>query len=181
MAPRCVLILFNANMIFKIAHIIVLASVKFFLTLPYAMIIGLEYEEAIFAVLAGGIGGFLIFFYLSKPVYKAWDKTWPQLANYLSRFFSKPHKPPAKQEKLRKRVKRFSRKNRFLVRFKRTYGFWGIIISTPLFLTIPLGAFLAGKYYAKRRFLVLYMILSIIGWAAVLSGIVHLFPGVFLK
>jgi hypothetical protein len=75
----------------------------------------------------------------------------------------------------------FTRKNRFLARFKKTYGFWGIIITTPLFLTIPLGAFLAGKYYRHRRHLVLYMMGSIVGWAIVLSGIVHLFPNIFLK
>jgi len=35
------------------------------------------------------------------------------------------------------------------------------------------------KYYSKRKQTVPYMIMSIVGWAAVLSGIVHIFPKVF--
>ena len=168
-------------MIFKIVHVILLASVKYFFTLPYALIIGLDYKQAILAVLVGGIGGFLFFFYLSKPAIKGFNAARPRLCRLIPtavrtrfRFFCRKRKPV-------KKVKRFTRKNRFLAKFRATYGFWGIIIATPLILTIPLGAFLAGKYYRRRRFLVFYMILSIVGWAAVLSGFVHLFPAVFLK
>lgn len=179
--PGYVLLSENRKMVIKIVHVIILASVKFFFTLPYAMIIGLEYEEAILAVLVGGIGGFLFFFYLSKPVFRAWNKAWPHLCKCVPQSFSKQFKNFPGRNKLKKKAKRFTRKNRFLVRFRKSYGFWGIIISTPILLSIPLGAFLAGKYYAKRRHLVFFMILSIVGWGVVLSGIVHLFPGVFFK
>ncbi len=57
--------------------------------------------------------------------------------------------------------------------------FLGNYCVTPLFLTVPIGAYLANKYYSHRKNLVLYMILSIVGWGAVLTGIVHLFPKVF--
>lgn len=78
-----------------------------------------------------------------------------------------------------KKAKLFSKKNRYIVRLKSTYGFWGIIIATPVILTIPIGAFLANKYYGRRKHIVPYMIISIVGWAVVLSGFVHLFPKVF--
>lgn len=166
-------------MIFKIIHVILLASVKYFVTLPYAMIIGLDYKQAIIAVLVGGIGGFLFFFYLSKPVFRGLNAARPLFCRLVPLALKTRFKIFCSDKKPAKKVKRFTRRNRFLAKFRRTYGFWGIIISTPLFLTIPLGAFLAGKYYSKRRHLVLYMVLSIVGWAAVLSGIVHLFPTVF--
>lgn len=168
-------------MIFKIVHVILLASVKYFVTLPYAMIIGLDYKEAIFAVLVGGIGGFLFFFYLSKPVLRGFSLARPFIYQLIPGALKTRYKSLSENRKQTKNIKRFTRRNRFLAKFRRTYGFWGIIISTPLFLTIPLGAFLAEKYYSKRKYLVAYMILSIVGWAAVLSGIIHLFPGVFLK
>ena len=38
-------------MAIKIIHVILLASVKYIFTLPYAMIIGLEYKQAIIAIL----------------------------------------------------------------------------------------------------------------------------------
>jgi hypothetical protein len=80
---------------------------------------------------------------------------------------------------VKKKVKIFTRRNRFIARFKKSYGLWGVVITTPILLTIPVGAFLANKYYSRQRHVVLYMIASIVGWAAVLSGVIHLFPKVF--
>ena len=168
-------------MVFKILHVVLLASVKYFFTLPYALVIGLEFEQAIVAVLAGGMGGFLFFYYLCRPVIQAFNSAWPCLCNLVPEYVKLRYRSFCNRNKVMRKAKVFTRKNRFLARFKRTYGFWGLIIATPLFLTIPLGAFLAGKYYRHRRHLVLYMMGSIVGWAAVLSGIVHLFPNVFLK
>lgn len=166
-------------MVFKILHIVLLASVKYILTLPYAMIIGLEYKYAIFAVLAGGIGGFLFFYYLSKRVSKSIDLMWPQLCTLVPESLKKRYKIVCEKNQTKKRIRLFSKKNRNIVRLKSTYGLWGIIIATPVLLTIPVGAFLANKYYRRRKHIVAYMIISIIGWAGVLSGVVHLFPRVF--
>ncbi len=165
-------------MVFKILHIVILASEKYILTLPYAMIIGVEYKYAILAVLAGGIGGFLLFFYLSRPLNRGFDRLRPHVCKMVPQsikhrfqlFCDHRLQPPAK---------RFTRRKRFMIRVKTTYGFWGIIIGTPVLLTIPIGAYLANKYYGRRKNIVTYMILSIIGWGAVLSGFVHLFPNVF--
>jgi len=148
------------------------------LTLPYAMIIGMEYKYAILALLGGGIGGFLFFYYLSKHIQNGWRLLLPQICQRVPvgikqrvRLFC--------SSKSKKPQKRFTRRKRFLVKVKTTYGLWGIIIATPLFLTIPVGAFLANKYYSRRKNIVFYMILSIVGWGAVYSGIIHLFPRVF--
>jgi ABC-type sugar transport system permease subunit len=168
-------------MVFKIIQVVLLASVKYFYTLPYALVIGLEFEQAIIAVLVGGMGGFLFFYYLSKYVIHAFNFVWPHICNLVPQFIKRRYHELYKRSKVEKKVKIFTRKNRFLARFRKTYGFWGIILATPLLLSIPLGAFLARKYYRQRRHLVLYMMFSIVGWAAVLSGIVHLFPNVFLK
>lgn len=166
-------------MVFKFLHIILLASVKYFVTLPYAMIIGLDYKQALVAVLLGGIGGFLFFFYLSKPVIKAMDNAWPYICRLVPPAYKARYKTYCERKKAKKRSKIFSRKSRLIAKIKSTYGFWGIVFATPFLLTIPLGAFLVNKYYSRKKHIVLYMILSIVGWAGVLSGIVHLFPGVF--
>jgi len=166
-------------MFFKVLHIVLLASVKYIITLPYAMIIGLDYEYAILAVLAGGIGGFLFFYYLSKPVNRGLTRLWPHVCYLVPGSIKRRYNLLCERQKEKSRGKWFSRRNRFLVKVKTTYGFWGIIIATPVFLTIPIGAFLANKYYGQRKFIVGYMIISIVGWGVVLSGIVHLFPNVF--
>lgn len=165
-------------MVLKILHIIILASVKYILTLPYAMLIGVEYKYAILSVLAGGIGGFLLFFYMSKPLTRSFNKLRPQICRLVPLQIKHRFQLFCNHQ-IKKPGKRFTRKKRFMVRVKTTYGLWGIIIATPVILTIPIGAFLANKYYGRRKYIVPYMILSIVGWAVVLSGVVHLFPNVF--
>ncbi|HSO85795.1 MAG TPA: hypothetical protein VLQ91_04540 [Draconibacterium sp.] len=166
-------------MVFKIAHVILLASVKYFFTLPYAMIIGLNYQQAVISLLIGGIGGFLFFYYMSKRVIVWFDYLKPRMCRYIPAFIKMRFQIVCETLMTKKSKKVFSRKSRFLAKVKTTYGFWGIIIATPFLLTIPVGAFLANRYYAKRPQTVPFMILSIISWAAVLSGIVHIFPKVF--
>lgn len=166
-------------MAIKIIHVILLASVKYIFTLPYAMIIGLEYKQAIIAVLIGGIGGFLFFFYLSKPVLLGFNFAWPCICNIVPAVIKKRYAVYCEKRIQKRDPKVFSRKSRFIAKIKSTYGLWGIVFATPVLLTIPVGAFLANKYYSSRKYIVLYMILSIIGWAVVLSGLVHLFPNVF--
>lgn len=166
-------------MLLKILHIVLLASVKYIVTLPYAMIIGVDYKYALIAVLSGGIGGFLFFYYISKPINRGLMRLWPCICRAIP-FSLRGRYRNWCIRRSRKKKRIFTRRNRFITRMKANYGFWGVIIATPVILTIPIGAFLANKYYSQRRHIVLYMILSIIGWAGVLSGLVHLFPGVFL-
>ena len=167
-------------MIIKYIHVILLASVKYFFTLPYAMIIGLDYKQTVIAVLIGGIGGILFFYYLSKPLIRGIDILWPKFCRMSPPVFRIKYEEYCKRKLSDRTSKIFTKRNRFIARIKKTYGLWGIIITTPLFLTIPVGAFLANKYYSKRKHIVLYLILSIVGWTVVFSGIVLLFPNVFL-
>jgi ABC-type antimicrobial peptide transport system permease subunit len=166
-------------MIFKVLHVILLASVKYFFTLPYAMIIGLNYQQALISVLIGGIGGFLFFYYLSSNMIKLLEYLKPKICLFIPPFLKLKFHVFCQRMSIKKPVRIFSKKSRFLVKVKTTYGFWGIIIATPFLLTIPVGAFLANRYYAKRPQTVPFMIISIVGWAGLLTGIVHIFPRIF--
>ena len=166
-------------MIFKIIHVILLASVKYFITLPYAMLIGLDYIPAVISVLVGGIGGFLFFYYLSHKVIVAFHRLKPRICSVLPESVKVRYRVFCNRFAKKEPSKVFSRKSRFIARIKSTYGFWGIIIATPFVLSIPVGAFLMSRYYAHRRHIVPLMILSIVSWAAVLTGVVHIFPRVF--
>ena len=163
----------------KIIQTILLASVKYIFTLPYAMLIGLDYKQAIIAVLIGGIGGFLFFFYLGKHLNRSFDFLWAIICNAFPAPLKRRYNAYCKRKNRLKSRKLFTKRSRLIARLRATYGLWGIIFATPVLLTIPFGAFLASKYYSHRKHIVLYMILSIVGWAAVLSGVVHLFPNLF--
>ena len=166
-------------MAIKIIHVILLASVKYIFTLPYAMIIGLEYKLAIILVLIGGIGGFLFFYYLSKPLQMGFNFAWPCICKIVPQSIKARYATYCERRIQKRDPKVFSRRSRFIAKIRTTYGLWGIVFATPVLLTIPVGAFLANKYYSTHKYIVLYMVLSIIGWGVVLSGFVHLFPNVF--
>lgn len=164
-------------MVLKILQTVFLASFKYLFTLPYALLIGLDYKIAVASLLFGGIGGFLFFYYLYKPVVSLLLRVKPVFCQYLPKNLE-PYCIPGKQIS---RNITISRKTRFLARLKSNYGMWGLIISTPLFLSVPLGAFLVRRYYSRRRNVVFYMIVSFVGWTILYSGIIFLFPGFFLK
>lgn len=165
-------------MFLKMLHVVLLASVKYLLTIPYARVIGLNFEQSLIAVLIGGVGGFLFFFYLSKSVIKIYFRLQPYLGTFVPYGIKSRIKIYIKKRKekgLNKKI--FSRQSRIIAKIKKTYGLWGIIITTPIILTIPVGAFLLSKYYPKRRFIVGYMLTSIVVWAVVLTTAIQLFPG----
>lgn len=165
-------------MVFKIFQVFLLASLKYILTVPYALLIGIEYEYALPAIVIGGIGGFLFFYYLNKRVVRFFRKLIPATCSLMpggirtrchhlfASWFEKRSKPI------------FSRRNRMIIRLKKNYGFWGIVITTPVLLSIPVGAFLASHYYSKDKRVVIYMVISIIGWGVILSSALLLFPGI---
>jgi len=114
---------------------------------------------------SAGIVGSFIFGYLSKEVIELWQK----ISN---KFFPN-----------RKKKKTFTKMNRFLVKTKKYFGITGIALISPLFLSIPLGSFLAIRFFKDRHKTVLYMSISSVGWTVILyffytgafDGIVKLF------
>ncbi len=165
-------------MALKILHVILLASVKYLITIPYARLIGLTYEQALIAVLIGGVGGFLFFYYLSGWAIKGFKALWPAMCKLVPPIIKAKYQSFCKKREKRRSSKVFTKKSRFIVNIRKSYGLWGIVVATPVLLTIPLGAFLANKYYSGRKYIVTYMIVSIVGWAVVLTSLVQLFPGI---
>ena len=165
-------------MVIKILHVVFLASFKYILMIPYAKLIGLNYSQALIAVLIGGIGGFLFFYYLSNWTIRKFSYLSPFLCKFVPQNIKKRYQLFC-ERKAFKPKKLFSRKSRLIVRLKKSYGLWGIILTTPILLTIPLGAFLASKYYSRRKNVVMYMLASIVGWAVVLTTVIHVVPHIF--
>ncbi len=156
--------------IVKLIHVFLLATVKYSVTFPYALLIGLNETQAIIAVTVGGISGFFFFYYLSSSVLRLLKHRKTKILEFfntslhidLSRFLSK-RKP---------NVPGSMKKKRLFIKFRNQYGFIGIIIATPILLSIPLGAFLLNRYYSRKKYVFAYMVLSILGWSLLFSAIV---------
>jgi len=154
----------------KLIHVFLLAMVKYSVTFPYALLIGLDVTQAIVAVTVGGISGFFFFYYLSAAVLRLLKRHHAKIMNFfhaylnidLSRFL----------QRWRPNFSSSIRKKRLFVKFRNKYGFIGIIIATPILLSIPIGAFLLNRYYSGRKHVFAYMIISILGWSLIFSAIV---------
>jgi len=137
---------------FKIINVFLLATVKYFYSPMYGFLLGLNFWESTLAVLAGGIFGFFVFYYITdiflvyvrhlKPVVV---KVTPHRTRLRYRSWK------MKRYKRKKNKKVFTRRNKFFVKARRNYGMWGIVILIPIALSIPVGAFLLRKYYGHRK------------------------------
>lgn len=62
----------------------------------------------------------------------------------------KRKKAANKVGKIYKEKRKFTRVNKGIVHIKRLMGVYGITLISPLFLSVPIGAIIAAKFYGKR-------------------------------
>ncbi len=148
---------------FKLFNVFLLATVKYFYTPLYALLLGLSFIESLLCMVAGGIFGFLVFYYLSGYILI----TFQQINNGAEintrfRLRKKYSEWLIRRKDKRKNKNKFTRRNKLIVKTRSVYGMWGILVLTPVLLSIPLGAFLLRKYYPRKRMAVPLMLAAII-------------------
>lgn len=161
----------------KIVSVFLLATVKFFYTPLYAYMTGLTIWESIITMVSGGIASFLIFYYVSHLIIISTKFVKPVAVKVTPNpWLRKINERRQKRELSNKPKRKFTKRNRMIIKFKRM-GVWVIILTTPLFLSIPLGAFLLRKYYSRNIFAAILTILAIVVEGAILCVIVYNAPG----
>ncbi|MEI6143552.1 MAG: hypothetical protein WCP85_30020 [Mariniphaga sp.] len=153
----------------EILFIVLFSSVKFALVPPIAI---LQYNysilESIIYTTIGGTLGVFTFYFLSKELLLLW--------HIVKAFILRKHKHHYHlQHKQRPRFTTFSRR---LVRFKQRWGLVGLVVITPCVLSIPVGTFIAAKYYPGKHSIFL-LCCSVFIWSLVLNGSVLLFEKAF--
>lgn len=113
---------------------------------------------------SGGITGTFIFSYLIGGIFKM-----------ITRFQDK-HFPNRNKNK-----KIFTKTNRIIVKAKKNFGIVGVSIISPPFLSIPLGVFLALRFFGHRGKVILCMCISVVAWTVVLYFFYHSFYASFVK
>ncbi len=104
------------------------------------------YIESVFMLIVGGFTGILFFYYFSNWVNKM-----------ISKLFKK------KKEK-----KVFSKKVRRFIHIKNKYGLIGIALITPIIISIPVGSFIASRFFSKKKYTLLFMFAGVVFWAFLL-------------
>lgn len=111
----------------------------------------------VFAVtVSGGFFGNVVFTFLSSALMKWWNQ-----------FKDKRFEG--------KKIKHFTKANRRIIRIKNRFGLVGIAALTPILFSIPLGAFLAERFYKDKSKVILYLTIWDVIWNVILYFVYYLF------
>lgn len=156
------------GIILKYINVILIASLKFFWATPYAYLFGLNKVETFVMMEIGGLLGFLFFYSFFSFILKELKLIWPLIYHITPRIFKIRFEQWLDRRRYRRlTANRFTRSNKMIVRIRRKYGMLGIIVLTPVILSIPVGAFLGTKYFHHNYNFIPSMLLSIFLWGIV--------------
>lgn len=153
----------------RMLGVLLVSSLKFIIAPFMSMKLGFTYSQTLVYTAVGGIAGVWFFYHLSQILLAVYHRYYTQrIYPYLLKFsFFRNHLSTSKKRKV------FTRKKRILVTVRSKYGLPGIIILTPILLSIPFGTFLAITYYSHQRHILAYLAASVVCWTIVLTTIGH--------
>ena len=138
----------------KYISLFFISSVKFLFApmIAFSSKFNFTFMETVIVTSLGGIFGVIIFYNFSAQILKIFNLI----------FLKKNNK------------KRFTKKNRLYVSIVKKYGLYGIAFFSPVIMSIPVGSFLAAKFYEKeKKKVIILMSLFIIFWSFLLSLIFY--------
>ncbi|MDO9186790.1 MAG: hypothetical protein Q7W13_12330 [Bacteroidia bacterium] len=145
----------------EILSVFLMSTVKFvFGGVPLALGLGFSFFQAVTVTSLGGFVGVAVFVNTSDKLiaYLKKRKILKQLEN---------------PNQIRK--KSFTRTNKIIIIVKQRFGLLGISLLTPLLLSIPIGCFLAVRYFNDKQKILFYMFGSILFWSVSISSFKLLF------
>ncbi len=160
----------------KILSVFLVASIKYFWATPYAYGLKLNTWEALFFIEAGGILGFLFYYYFFGFLFKEIKLLWPLVYNFTPVLFKVRFENWRVVRRTQMgQARKFTKRNKTIVLLRRKFGIWGVVILSPIILSIPLGALLGSKYFKHNKHFIPLMIFSIAIWGVLSSAFFSLF------
>ena len=148
---------------------ILFSSFKFAATFPLVIIqFDFSFFECILWTNVGGIIGICFFAFLSN-----------RLIDWWKRIFRRSNRPILEDEQQVK--KKFTKRNRRIVRVKQKYGLIGIAMITPFLLSIPVGVFLVVRYYHTSKSRFLYLIAANLIWSVIYTAFYMFWEELLIK
>lgn len=112
---------------------------------------------------AGGLTGVVLFTFISDVFLK-----------WIDRIKSKYSKNPKKK-------KTFTKGNRRIIKIRNKFGIWGIAFFTPIGLSIPVGTFIAERFYKDKKKVILVIGSGILFWYTLIYFLLFFFKESFSK
>ncbi len=131
-------------------------------------------------MIAGGVSSFLVFYYLSHFVIISTKIIKPIAKSVTPNHIKDGFRAWQQKRSLRKKPKKkFTKRNRLIVKVRRDYGMWTIIFLTPVMLSIPVGAFLLRKYYEDNKYVLVYALVAIAVEGVILCLLFYQIPELY--
>lgn len=161
----------------KVINVFLLATVKYFYTPLAAFLLKLGLIETMIIMVSGGITSFVTFYYISNIIRVILKYVFPVVKKIIpNSWIESYHKRKHERAEKRKHKNIFTRRNKFIVKFRKHYGFWGIIIAMPVAISIPIGAILIRKYFNNRKGSFIYPLIAIVVEGVILCLLFYLIP-----
>ena len=132
--------------ILAIAGLLLFSGTKFMMAPGAILAAGYSIPVTLLIASIGGVAGSLFFFYLGSFLFSWWERYFP------------PKHPK----------KKFTRKNRLIIKLKNKFGVVGLALMIPL-ISIPISALLSAKYFRNDRKAVPAYFASVIIWSVILT------------
>ncbi len=161
----------------EIINVFLISTVRYFYTPIFGLLIKLDLVSTVVTMLTGGVLAFLAYYHMARLLFLFGKVMKPVVAKVLPASWNKKYVNwLIRRREKRKHKKKFTRRNRFIVKFKRHYGMYGIIFLTPWLLSLILGAFLLRKYYSHRKEALPMAILMIVLQGLLLNFLFYWLP-----
>ncbi|MGZ4033575.1 MAG: hypothetical protein ACXVPU_10545 [Bacteroidia bacterium] len=140
------------NSWWEITLVFLLSTIKFvFGGVPLALSFGFPFFEAVTVTTLGGFFSAVFFVNISDWIISRYKK------KAATKYLLNPNLP---------RKKKFTKRNRFIIHVKTRFGLLGFSFIVPFLIPIPIGSFLAVRYFHHKQKVILYMFCSILFWSA---------------
>jgi len=161
----------------KIINVFLISTVRYFYTPIFGLLIKLDFVSTVITMLTGGVLAFLVYYNLTSLLLMLGKFFKPLMIKVFPDSWNKSYaRWLIRRKEKRKHKKKFTRRNRFVVKFKRHYGMYGIILLTPWLLSLVLGAILLRKYYSDRKEALPLAIIAIIVQGLILNFLFYWLP-----
>jgi hypothetical protein len=134
--------------ILELIGLLLLAGSKFAVAVGFLISPATEfsYLESVAMLISGGFTGILFFYYFS---------------NWINKLILKIFQKKKKKQLFSKKVRRF-------IKIKNKYGLIGIALITPIAISIPVGSFIASRFFSKNKFTLIFMLAGVLFWSLTL-------------
>jgi hypothetical protein len=161
------------ELILKQLSILIISAVKFLVAAPTSYLFGYSYIETMLNTTIGGWIGVLFFYYTGRYIFSRFPSWKRKVRSVYHHVTGVPLHRRIALNKSSETHKVFTRSNRLIVMIRSRFGFPGLIILTPVLLSIPVGTFLIVRYYSSRRGLLGWLSLSVLAWSVLISTFIH--------